>query len=979
MNIKLVVSRMLLASSIGSVFFLYHPALEKKQSAFIVNAKGLKELEAKEDNENEEEFTEQRLQHEFQMLRNPVTGRIPADFHEMELKAASMIPARNQDYNPLISGIQGSAGSLNQNTYLSVGPNNVGGRSRALGIDRRNKNIMITGGTTGGIFRSTDGGTNWTFVSPVDDIRSVNSITQDPLNPNTWYVGTGEVFYSVSTADIAGTVGWGVFKSTDNGQTWSKLAATQDANENQFNGQFDLVHRIAVHPTTSAVYAAVHNRIEKSSDGGATWTTVLGGTVANSSLSGICDVIIPSDGSRIFAAFSGLNADSTLVGIWTSTAGDANTWTRIAGGQRLGIDSVAGWAPHGVWGRPVLALNTANTKLFVLYKNGNSATGSSPKPEADLFSANISSNNPASYTWTNLDSFVPNEPTAISGINPYTTQFFGYDMSITPKPDNDNILFIGGTILERVDLTQTTAAKKFHRVGGYGEGFFPASENNFIYPNHHPDIHGVYFPPNTADTMLTASDGGIHKTTTSVMADTVQWQPMVTNLQTLQYQFVNIYPDVDATWIIGGAQDNGTLVNLNAPSDLSQDEIGSGDGASCAISRFTKNGATWKQAMYLTVSQGTLYRSNFTWSFNSSTNQLNYVSNTFDDITPTGLAGNGQWLTLILNDPDSTEHLYYNYKNRIYRTTTASTVTSGSWTELTGVENTVPSTANVSAWTISKNTTGTKYLYFGTDGGKIYRLNNANAVAASAATPVDITPTAMTTNSYVAGVSVNPRNADTVLVVVSNYDDGTTVQNIFWTGNATSATPTWQVLDGALEPVSSQSCAIVVKNSGVEYYVGTSVGLYSTTTINGNSTSWLQEGSGQMKRAIIRSLVNRQPDNTLVVGTHGDGAFIAQIGDAVNIGNTITAVPTIVNDKNFISNAYPTVSAGKVYYTIGNLYTVKKLVIQVIGINGQQIYYNESSYENGAIDLSNYARGNYILTIASDDGRYKFIRKLIKQ
>src|SRR2546423_14477954 len=423
MKIKVLVSRVLLIAGLGSLFLLYHPA-QLKGISFKTYLHNLNIAGGDNDKEeNEFEYTEARAKHEFEMLRNPVTGRIPANFHEIEVQAASQIPKKGNYYNPLISGINGGTSMTNQNTYQSVGPNNAAGRSRALGIDRRDPNIMITGGTTGGIFRSTNGGASLNFVSSENDIRSVNSIAQDSLHPDVWYCGTGEVYYSVSTADIAGTVGWGIFKSTNNGLTWSKLTSTQDANQNIFNGRFDLVHRIAVHPVTSDVYAAVHNRIMKSSDGGITWQTVLGGTLPNSSLGGLTEVIIPSNGSKIFAAVTGENLDRSLVGVWESVTGDSATWKRIAGGPSGGTDSIPGWQPYGTdkWGRIVLALNKANTKLFVLYKNGKAADGATPQPEADLFRADISSGNPSTYTWTNLSSYVQDEPNFNeAGIDPYT-------------------------------------------------------------------------------------------------------------------------------------------------------------------------------------------------------------------------------------------------------------------------------------------------------------------------------------------------------------------------------------------------------------------------------------------------------------------------------------------------------------------------------------------------------------------------------
>lgn len=625
----------------------------------------------------------------------------------------------------------------------------------------------------------------------------------------------------------------------------------------------------------------------------------------------------------------------------------------------------------------VLAL-APSSKLFVLYKNDKEAGGNNPLPEADLFRCDFSSGNPDTYVWENLNAYVPNEPAGkIEQINPYTTQFSGFNMSIAVKPDNENILFIGGTCVHRVDLTQTDPAKKFRRAGGYGKGFFP--DGDLRYPNHHPDIHGIYF--SSANNMFTASDGGIHKSV-NIMADTVRWTELVKGLQTLQYQFINIMPDPQMDWIIGGAHDNGTLYNLNAPSFQDHEAIGSGgDGMSAAMSQFIKTGNTWKQSWYTSVYNGTMYRLGFTWQFNPSNNSLNGELNTFDKINPTGYDDNGQWLTLFINDTDSTEHLYYNNQNKVFRTTNSSAVTQDTWTEMTGVGNTIPSTADVSAMAVSKKRNGNKYLYMGTNAGTVYRLTNPNN-AAAATVPVNITPSAMTANSYVAGISVNPRNPDTVMVVVSNYDDGTNIiRNVFWTGNATAASPAWQIIEGALRPLSSQSCAIVVKTTGVEYYVGTSVGLYSTTTLNGDNTVWVNEGSGMMKTAIIRSLVNRQQDNNLVVGTHGNGAFLAEIGQAVVIPPDLaTGVNDIVrNNRNFIKLVFPTLTRNDVYFRIGQLNGITRINCRVLNASGQLLYETDLPYSDGTLGLHQLPAGNYLLMITSSNNKYQHIARFTKQ
>ncbi len=95
---------------------------------------------------------------------------------------------------------------------------------------------MLTGGINGGIFRSTDGGSTWNFVHPVDEVRSVSCLVQDPRPgfQDTWYAGTGEAI-GVSASIPAGFVlGNGILKSTDNGHTWTKLAITADNDPYQF-------------------------------------------------------------------------------------------------------------------------------------------------------------------------------------------------------------------------------------------------------------------------------------------------------------------------------------------------------------------------------------------------------------------------------------------------------------------------------------------------------------------------------------------------------------------------------------------------------------------------------------------------------------------------------------------------------------------------------------------------------------------------
>jgi hypothetical protein len=227
----------------------------------------------------------------------------------------------------------------------------------------------------------------------------------------------------------------------------------------------------------------------------------------------------------------------------------------------------------------------------------------------------------------------------------------------------------------------------------------------------------------------------------------------------------------------------------------------------------------------------------------------------------------------------------------------------------------------------------------------------------------------------VKDIAFNPRNHDTAIVVVSNYN----VNSVFWTGNASAATPTWTVIEGNLTLPSFRSCEIVAKTSGVEYYVGTTVGLYSTTSVAGNGTFWTRENGGpkgEMNTAVIQSLAYRWKDNALLVGTHGNGMFYTTIGNAITIP-TGTNEP-IRDNKNFIVKAFPTITNGVINWQAGNMLNISSIQVQVYNLAGQVLYNQKQQYQSGTVNLSGLPNGSYILTITSSDRKYQFIRRFTK-
>src|SRR5215213_2932216 len=176
----------------------------------IVNReRGEENEELYEEEENEEKealFIEERSRYEFEMLKDPATGKIPVGIFEKEIVYAKTLPSKESINNP--AARIGSITSLNN--YLPAGPNNIGGRTRALAYDLRfngtTNQVIIAGSVSSGIMRSSNGGTTWVKVSPEEDTHSFTVIAQDPRAgfQDIWYAAGGEP-YGNTTSEIGAT------------------------------------------------------------------------------------------------------------------------------------------------------------------------------------------------------------------------------------------------------------------------------------------------------------------------------------------------------------------------------------------------------------------------------------------------------------------------------------------------------------------------------------------------------------------------------------------------------------------------------------------------------------------------------------------------------------------------------------------------------------------------------------------------------
>ena len=507
------------------------------------------------------------------------------------------------------------------------------------------------------------------------------------------------------------------------------------------------------------------------------------------------DIVVTSTG-RFYAAFPGGNNDTTLnvPGIWTSTTGLSGSWGKIAGDSSL--TNPAGWNTNGNYGRIVLAVPpNAEDSLYAVYYNNVDNNCAPGVTEAELFRWRQSLS-----AWTDLSANLPNEPGCLAGNDPFAAQG-GYDLVMLAKPGTPNTIFLGGTNIYRstdgfTSTTNTTRIGGYANTAGYG-----------LYSNSHPDIHAIAFRPGTPNIMLCGNDGGIQRTSDNTAA-TVSWSQINNGFRTYQYYYVAIDPRFGNAKVLGGAQDNGSSRNIGG-TGTNFESIFAGDGVSVGLSNLIA-GNTFE---YVGFQNGDIYRRNSLSGPNSGI-----------FIRPTTAASDGLFVTLFYLDPDNTETLYYASDSSLYRNISASTATTLNWTQMTAVGTALSDTSIITALATTRRVYNplTASLFIGTEDRRLFRLDNPANVAAATA-PVDITGALFPNRGYISSIAVNPRNDDTVLVTFSNYG----VNSIWWTGNANTASPTWVNVERNLTLPSVRSSVIAITSVGVEYFVGTSVGLPS--------------------------------------------------------------------------------------------------------------------------------------------------------
>src|SRR6185503_12512722 len=701
--------------------------------------------------------------------------------------APALAPGAGAGGSETGGGALPNSAGVSSTAWTWLGPGNIRGRVRSIVIDPTNTNVMFVGSVGGGIFKTTNGGGTWAAVDDFMANLAVSTIVMKPGAPTTMYAGTGEGFYNVD-----GIRGAGVFTSIDGGTTWSQLPSTA-------NSSWWYVNKLAMSPDGTVILAATRSGLFRSTDGGASWTTAQAGEITGVSFH-------PTDSTKAIATGYSGNA-------WVSTNG-GQTWTAATG------------LPGGSFVRveATYAKGTPTTVYASIDVNGGSIYKST--------------NGGAAYS------------VVFNGAPDYLSNQGWYDNAIWVDPTNANTIIVGG-----IDLWKSTnGGTLFTQISDWS--LAPASP----HADHHAIVEQPGFNGTTNRTVWFVNDGGVYGTTNvytaGVASRSAGWAAFNNNLGITQ--FYGAAGGTTTGVIIGGTQDNGTLKYTPATGTNWVMEFG-GDGGASAVDPSNNNN------LYGEYSYGSVHRSldggaTADWINGLVWNGVQYVCKAAPfTITDTCNVFESNFIAPITLDQNSPNRLLVGGLS-LWRTndaTTANTATTGpSWSAIK-----VPSGAGNYISAIAVTPGNSNSVWVGHNNGQLYKTTNGTA-----ATPAWTASGAGTLPArFITRVRVDPNDANTVYVTFGGFSTG----NVWKTTNGGTS---WAPAAGSgvtgLPPVPVRDIAIYASHPSW-LYAGTEVGLF--TSQDGGAT-WGVPNDGPANVS-IEELFWMGP--SLVAVTHGRGLFTA--------------------------------------------------------------------------------------------------------
>ncbi len=851
--------------------------------------------------------------------------------------------------------------------WEEMGPNNIGGRVRALIVDKDSSNILYVGGVSGGLWKSTTGGQSWVKIPLADNI-AISCMAQAPNGDI--YVGTGEGLAQPNYVNVnSGMYGAGIYRSTD-GVNFNVLPKTVT---------WSIVNRIAI-DKNGKIYAATQTALQASTDDGANWSKSKNGTFS--------DVKIAPNSTRVYATQGG--------NVWMSNDGITFTKKTFSGVARTEIgvspsdDDVvyavlSGSNPHGAFKGIYQSVDGGANWTQV-------AIGGSPS--FDLFGGN-------NQGW--------------------------YDNVCMVSNTDPNTVYVGGVDMWK-GVKTASGAFSWTRLTAWN---YPTFSSKYV----HADQHVYTRVPGQNNTFYAGTDGGVFKTTNGGVSFTT----LNKNLNITQFYAVANHP---AGGVIGGAQDNGSVfMDFSGNSPQQGRRVNGGDGGWAATSSLNQSiiftsiyySAIFRSSDFGNTNQGPAgapdadhsngtadfynqamvdanvhngkgggpFVSNVilweTTDFPNSVDSIQFIADTNyalgDTIIGRSLRNNrypsehiltttlvtGD--TIYLNDPVQSR-LFFGTKNKIYMTD------EGLYFKNKTPRWFVVATVNgvVNKLRISKDG---DHLYYSSN-NRLYRLSGLLSAVDSSSMDIagshyQLTNQLVFTGStFISAIVIDPADANRVGVTLGGFSSS--YKHVYYSQNATSASPTFAPKGGDLPSSLPVYAGVIPVNNSKEMIIGTEFGMMMTDDITAANPSWYTVNTGIDEKVPV-FMLDQQRDQLpwrQVVTYDGGAPVYSNYPGIYNYGMIYAAThgrgffktkqylgmpeePITAKVKKQSLKLYPNPVVD--YATIEvKLNTVSDVIIRVFDVNGRLVKeqkYNQrpAGLLKERISMSDLSKGAYFMTM----------------
>lgn len=854
--------------------------------------------------------------------------------------------------------------------WTEMGPNNVGGRVRALLIDKDDNQLMYAGGVNGGLWKSTTGGQSWVEV-PLDGNLAVVSICQTPNGDI--FVGTGEgLAQPGNTNHNSGALGAGIYHKAASASTFTHLTNT---------ASWQKVNRLAS-DKNGVVYAATSLGLWKTSDYGANWTRAKVGSYSDVKTAPNQTRVVAVSGSNIYISDDGatwatsspasvsnprvevaiaysnidyiyavISSGGAFAGIYRTTDGGTN-WSQIAVGGSSSFN-LFGSNNQG-WYDNVAMVNTANPDI--VYVGG-----------IDMWKG-VKVNANGDFSWTKKTLWNADETSSV---------YVHADQHVyIPVPGDPNSFYAGtdGGIFKTSNGASSFATlnRNFNVTQFYAVTSHPSGAALGGAQDNGTQFLDMLGNNSQEARKIRGGDGG--------------WA--AASMLNQDVIFASIYyGDVARSSDFGQS--------FQTPSDLStgDPEFYSSEMLSGLGGAFVTPVALWETIDFPNSQDSVNIVADTTYNVGDTIDGRSYYNNSYPFAYKLNQSLNtGD--TIRVADPVQSR-LFVGTTNGIWMTKQSLFFVNKTpvWYHI--ASNTVGS----AVWNIQVSRDG-DVLYYAIDNHLLRISNLLNAQGHNA----DISDTAYALqdtlinnfSGIISSISIDPEDANRVMVTLS----GTGNNQVYYSSNATSMNPAFAIKKGNLPANLPVYASLIPLNNSTQAIIGTQYGIYTTDNILSPNPTWSKSDNGIGGMITVYMLYQQQ--NTLAwrkTVTYDQGAALVQVFPGVyNTGQIYAATHgrgfftsksyMSIKEKSIAKTSQlssikfypnPVIDNASFEYTLNK---PSKVTVNIFDIGGKLI--NSVSYgtqlsgkQKSEINLSELPSGAYFLQLQTIEGTS--IKKFIKQ